>query len=263
MEDMRCRKQGFRPRAAVHINSARRRTAEPDFLPLSDYLPLTAAPLAFIFRSVTPAPPLTEDYDPLGPLRPVFRRLLRFASELFIELRSAHPERPRPYLPRIARRNLPAARTRVSHALNWLIALHRTLAGDRLYLPATPIAQPPTQPRATPAPKPRAPRRAPTERDRECAQLARIRRAFATLPTGLIAERIAARLGLRRGDGLWPHELTGITQTPAQLRAEIIAEYQAANPVQIPPHQPAAPKTSQAPPAPAALPPKTHDPPPD
>jgi hypothetical protein len=209
----------------------------------------------------TATPPisgLTQSYDPLGQLRPVFRRLLRYATELFMELRSAPADRPRACLPRTAQRNLPAAKTRVQNALNWLIALHRTLAGDSFYLT---LARDPA-----PNPKPAKPRPAATTRakplsrtqqDRDRAQLRRMRYVFTTQPTGLIAERIAKRLGLRRNDGLWPHELAGITQTPAEFRAREIAAYTATHSTP-PPEQHLTINSLLAPPAPY---PQSHDPP--
>jgi hypothetical protein len=209
----------------------------------------------------TAAPPisgLTQSYDPLGQLRPVFRRLLRYATELFTELRSAPADRPRACLPRTAQRNLPAAKTRVQNALNWLIALHRTLAGDSFYLPPPRDAAPqpkPNKPRPTAATRARPLPR--TEQDRARAQLRRIRHTFATQPTGLIAERIAKRLGLRRDDGLWPHELASITQTPAEFRAQEIAAYTATHSTP-PPEQHLTINSLLAPPAPHL---QSHDPP--
>jgi hypothetical protein len=103
------------------------------------------------------------------------------------------------------------------NAFCWLVALTHTLAGDRSWLDATiraPSANPGAQSRTRPGRF-----RPSTEQDCERAQRRRIRIAFNTQPLGVIAERIAHRLGLRPTDPLWPHDLAAITKTPAQLVA--------------------------------------------
>jgi hypothetical protein len=123
----------------------------------------------------------------------------------------------------VARYSAPSCRSSAPvHAFCWLVALATTLAGDRTYLraPKPPAAEP------TPAPKRTRPARyRPYDDDaRERAQIGRIRLAFATVPLGQLAERIARRLGLRPEDELWPRDLAQITQTPAEFVAEAPCE---------------------------------------
>jgi hypothetical protein len=124
----------------------------------------------------------------------------------------------------VARYSAPSCRSSApAHAFCWLVALATTLAGDRAYLRAPKL---PAEP--NPAPKRTRPaRHRPYDDDtRERAQIGRIRHAFATVPLGVLAERIARRLGLRPEDELWPRDITHITQTPAEFVAEAPPEPQ-------------------------------------
>jgi hypothetical protein len=168
---------------------------------------------------VTTAPPLIASADPLAAFRRGLMRLVGYATDLYHDLATATAERPRAYLPTIARRNLPAGRRRVTHALTWLIALSRTLAGDRFYLPQTEPRPAPTAPKsATRKTTATTERRHRTEAERDRATLSRIRRCFATQPIGLIAERLARRLRIDRSDEIFPHAIAGLTETPAEFQ---------------------------------------------
>jgi hypothetical protein len=150
--------------------------------------------------------------------------LLTTLADAFLSLAALAAERCKAF----ARR--PAA-TSALNAFVWLTALMCALAGDQDYFP-TP--KPPRQGPPPPSHASSARKRTHTAGDNDAAQLRRIRHAFATVPLGVIAARIARRLGLRPGDDLWPDALTKITQTPAQLFA---------------------PKPAAPPPAPQAKPP--------
>jgi hypothetical protein len=190
----------------------------------------------------------------LAPFRTSFLRLVAYALEIFEELRTATPERPRQFLPAIARRtSIERARTRVISAYTWLVALGRTLAGDQFYLLTR--AAPTRAPQPTPAaPKSAAPHCPRSEADRERAALLHMRKTFATVPTGRIVERLARRLGLTPDDELWPHRLIGIAKTPADFAASTRA---VTEPMENEPPPPDAHAASAAP----ALP--RHPPPPD
>jgi hypothetical protein len=155
---------------------------------------------------VSAAPPLAPAADPFASIGAVILRLAQCATELYTRLTT--PTADRPTTPR----NPPGAQRAVS-AFLWLVALATTLAGDRTYLPL-----PPREP-ANPVPAKKKSRphsfRPRTEDDRERELNRRIRHVFATVPLGIVAERIARRLGLTQSDALWPHELKAITQTPA------------------------------------------------
>jgi hypothetical protein len=149
------------------------------------------------------APALPASAYPFAPVWAVVERLATYAAALYTKLTAANP----PATPRNPR----AASKRALSAFFWLVALGTTLAGDRTYLPVA------RKPRAVPAAKTRArPARPYSVDDRERDERRRIRKAFATLPLGIVAERIARRLGLTEADPLWPHELAKISQTTVE-----------------------------------------------
>jgi hypothetical protein len=180
--------------------------------PSPKYFPITILfslhPLApwFTLRSVSTVPPLAPAADPFAPIGDVILRLAQYATELYTRLPTPAPARP------TTPRDPPGARRAIS-AFLWLVALATTLAGDRTYLPL------PKREPANPAPAKKKTRphsfRPRTEDDRERELNRRIRHVFATVPLGIVAERIARRLGLSQNDPLWPSELSAITATPA------------------------------------------------
>jgi hypothetical protein len=178
-------------------------------------------------------PTHTTPSDQANPFRRALMRLVGYATYLYHDLASATAERPRAYLPKLARRNLPAAQRRITNALAWLIALSRTLAGDRYYLPQHP-PRPAPKPATNPTPaRPAKPR---TEQDRAREQLTRMRHAFSTLPTGLIVQRIARHLGIAHTDtDDFPHALIGITATPQQFATVVSINKEEEEPGSAPP----------------------------
>ena len=114
---------------------------------------------------------------------------------------------------------LPPKAARAESALQWIIALARTLAGDRTYL------RPYRLPRLKPFPALCAGLRArcgvppspkPTEATRAAARLTYMCRVFATEPTGKIAARLARRVGIKRTSENWPADLVAIQETPVE-----------------------------------------------
>jgi hypothetical protein len=180
-------------------------------------------------------PQATSFPEPAGPFAQVWTvvgRLAEYATTLYITLTT-------PSAPPLAA-NLPnpkAAANRALGAFLWLVALATTIAGDRSYMPIPrPDPSDDTKPAKKSRPQTFRPR---TEDDRERDLRRRIRHAFATQPPGVVAERIARRLGLTSASQIWPHELTTVTQTPAEYFAHLppvpIAQIPAAIPPTIPP----------------------------
>ena len=154
------------------------------------------------------APTITAP-SPARQFQRAINTMLELARELLARLtpQAAAPE------------PLPPKAARVDSALQWIIALARTLAGDRTYL------RPYRLPRLKPFPALCAKLRAccglppvpkPTEASRAAARLNYMRRVFATEPTGKIAARLARRIGIKRTSENWPADLVAIQETPVE-----------------------------------------------
>jgi hypothetical protein len=133
--------------------------------------------------------------------------------------------------------------------MDWIIALARTLAGSSKYLIPWRI------PRFKPLHVTRNSQEVrdalrkfgaiptPTEASRYQARLRYMKKVFATQPTGIIAARLAGRLGISKDSDYWPADLIAITQTPVQWAKD--------NPPGPDPRdEPAQPTPAQAEPAP-------------
>jgi hypothetical protein len=126
---------------------------------------------------------------------------------------------------------------RANTTMDWIIALARTLAGDRKYRLTSP--SPARTQRAKPAhaaPRPThkpfslrdtlrrlgclPPKPTSTEESRALARLHYMKKVFATQPTGIIAARLARRAGIKKTSDYWPIDLIAITQTPVQWADE-------------------------------------------
>jgi hypothetical protein len=110
--------------------------------------------------------------------------------------------------------------------MDWIIALARTLAGSSKYLIPWRI------PRFKPLHVTRNSQEVrdalrkfgaiptPTEASRYQARLRYMKKVFATQATGVIAARLAGRLGISKDSDYWPADLIAITQTPVQWARE-------------------------------------------
>ena len=111
------------------------------------------------------------------------------------------------------------AAARAEATYGWVIALARTMAGDRYYVRPWRLPRMKSLPgmvrmmRIICGVRPTPPS---TEDSRLRRRINYIRKVMSTQPVGKIARRIAGRLHIKPSSGFWPHELVDITDTPQQ-----------------------------------------------
>jgi hypothetical protein len=119
--------------------------------------------------------------------------------------------------------------TRANHTEEWICGLARALVGDLLYhlprhLPGrpAPAARVPQDvidaAKASPTPdqpsQPKPPAKPRTDHTRWLARLNRQRHVFATVPTAIIAARLARRCDIVADSDFWPVQLMDIHEPP-------------------------------------------------
>jgi hypothetical protein len=164
--------------------------------------------------------------NPTAPFTLAFNLLIERGRDLLDRLQAANRSADTTYLPKRFAAQPQAGEQRVRRALDWILALACTLAGNRFYLLPARAPRRPGQPRAPDQVRPKPAPRPSTPAQREVAQLRYMRIVLASQPVGRIAKRLARRLAIRNDSDSWPLALLDITETPAAWAARAHAEPQ-------------------------------------